>query len=189
MAKEPKAAPEENEEAEGAAPADAGKKKKLILLGVVALVLLLVAGGGTWVALGMLGGDKAEEVTEKEGEEGDEKAADEAVAPGKPKAIYEVLEPPFLTNYTVQGRPRYLQLSLALMSREQSGIDAAKTHMPVIRNRIVLLLSGEDFATLQTDTGRQQLQQKILTAVQEILQKEIGAPGIEQVFFTALVMQ
>ncbi len=190
MAKEPKAAPEQDDD-EAPAAADAGKKKKLIMLGAIAVVLLLVAGGGTFFALGMLGGgDEATEASAaKAGEEGGDKAAEAEARPGKPKAIYEVLEPPFLTNYTVQGRPRYMQLSLALMGREQKGIDAAKTHMPVIRNRLVLLLSGEDFATLQTDAGRQLLQQKILAAVQEILQKEIGEPGIEQVFFTGLVMQ
>ncbi len=185
MAKEPRAEAEQDD-GEGAAAPDSGKKKKLILLGVIALVLLLVAGGGTFFALGMFGGG-GETATAEAGAEGDGKAGESA--PGKTAAIYEVLEPPFLTNYSVQGRPRYLQMSLALMARDQKAIDAARTHMPVIRNRIVLLLSGEDFATLQTDGGRQQLQQKILTAVQEILQAETGAAGVEQVFFTALVMQ
>ncbi len=187
MAKEPRAAPEQDEEADATVAADAGKKKKLIMLGAVVAVLLLLAGGGTFLALGMLGG---EEKVAAEGEGASATAREtEAAKPGRPAAIYEVLEPPFLTNYTVQGRPRYLQLSIALMSREQAGIDAARLHMPVIRNRLVLLLSGEDFATLQTDAGRNQLQQKVLVAVQEILQKEIGAPGVEQVFFTAMVMQ
>jgi flagellar FliL protein len=186
MAKKPNAKPEENNKEQSAtAAADGDKKKKLILLGGIAAVLLVVAAGGTFLALGMMGGDE-----EKVAVEGDDKPAAEAPAkPAKAPAIYETLEPPFLTNYTVQGRPRYLQLSIALMAREQSGIDAAKKHMPVIRNRIVLLLSGEDFATLQTDAGRSQLQQKILAAVQEILQRESGSPGIEQVFFTAMVMQ
>lgn len=188
MAKEPKAAPED--EADGAVtPPAAGKKKKMIMLGAIVLVLLLVAGAGTFFALGMMGGDKSETAVAEEGADGEHKPEEEPAGPSKPEAFYEVLEPPFLTNYTVQGRPRYLQLTLALMAREQKAIDAAKTHMPVIRSRIVLLLSGEDFAMLQTDAGRLQLQQKILAAVQEILQKESGEAGIEQVFFTALVMQ
>jgi len=61
--------------------------------------------------------------------------------------------------------------------------------MPLIRNRVVMILSGEPFDTLQTDAGRVQLQQKLLAAIQEILQKETGKPGIEQVFFTNFVMQ
>ena len=184
MAKKTSAAPEQdNGDASAAA---AGKKKKLIMLGVIAVLLLLIAGGGTLFALGVLGGGKTDAASAADAS-GD--ATEVAAAPGKAKAIYETLEPPFLTNYTVQGRARYLQLSLALMSREQKSIDAAKTHMPVIRNSILLLLSGEDFATLQTDAGRQQLQQKLLTTVQEILQKETGEPGIEQVFFTGFVMQ
>jgi flagellar FliL protein len=75
------------------------------------------------------------------------------------------------------------------LAREQSGLDGLRTHMPLVRNRIVLLLSGETFEGLQTDEGRIQLQQKLLAAIQEILQKETGKPGIEQVFFTNFVMQ
>src|SRR5690606_19763449 len=118
-----------------------------------------------------------------EGEAAQGAAASEA-APQQRAALYLTLEPPFLANYSVEGRQRYLQLSLALMAREQSVLDAANKHMPLIRNRIVMLLSGEDFHQLQTDLGRRQLQEKILAAVQEILRAEIGIPGVEQVFFT-----
>lgn len=165
---------------EGAAStaADAGKKKKLVLLAVIVGGLLLVAVGATILALGLWGGGEAA-------------AQDEAVAaaPARAPAIYERLEPPFLANYSVEGRQRYLQVSIALMSREQAAIDALKLHMPLVRNRIVMLLGGEDFGQLQSDAGRGQLQQSVLAAVQEILQAEIGRAGVEQVFFTDLVMQ
>ena len=174
------------------APAGSGKKKKLIMLGGIGVLLLAVAGGGSWFALKSMGGDKA-----KAAEAGAEHAGGEA-KDGKPaegenakkrESLYEALDPAFLANYTVGGRQHYLQLSLTVLAREQKGVDGLHQHMPLIRNRVVMLLSGEQFETLQTDDGRQQLQQKLLAAIQEILTKETGQPGIEQVFFTNFVMQ
>lgn len=179
-----------DEEAALAATVKAAKKKKLVLLGGLLVVLLLVAGGGTWFVLHMVSGKKevaAEPVAEHK-EEGAAKAEEKA-SPHKEPALYDALEPAFLANYLVGGKQHYLQLSVTVLAREQSAIDGMRTHMPLVRNRIVLLLSGETFEGLQTEEGRIQLQQKLLAAIQEILQKETGKPGIEQVFFTNFVMQ
>jgi flagellar FliL protein len=180
---------DDSEEGEEAAdPAAAGKKKKLMLLGGVVAALLLVSGIGTWALLHFLS-DKPAEVATEPGTEakGEEKPA-EPVKPSKEPALYVQLDPTFLANYTVNGRQHYLQLSVAVLTREEAMVDAMRTHMPLIRNRLVMLLSGEAFEKLQTDEGRLLLQQKLLTAIQEILQKETGKAGIEQVLFTGFVM-
>lgn len=174
---------------EAAKAVGAAKKKKLILLGGLAVLLLALAGGGTWFVLHMVGGKKpAAEAKEGEKKGGEEHAAEEK-AGAKKVSIYESLEPAFLANFLINGRQHYLQMSLVVMAREQGGIEATRAHMPLIRNKIVMILSGESFEGLQTDEGRVQLQQKLLAAIQEILQKETGKPGIEQVFFTNFVMQ
>jgi flagellar FliL protein len=183
--------PEDDEidaDAEAAKAVGAAKKKKLILLGGLGVVLLALAGGGTWFALSMLG-DKKPETAEPAAEHAEgEHPAEEKGGPQK-TSVYEALDPAFLANYLINGRQRYLQLSLSVMAREQAGIDAVHLHMPLIRNRVVMVLSGESFEGLQSDEGRLQLQQKLLAGIQEILQKETGKPGIEQVFFTNFVMQ
>lgn len=166
----------------------AAKKKKILMLAIVGVVLLLVAGGGTWFALRALSGDKApaaETPAEEHApaEEGHEAAGEHKVS------VYESLDPPFLANFQTGGRAHYLQVSIAVMARDDAAMTAVRTHMPLLRNRIVMLLSGEVFEQLQSDEGRVQLQQKLLAAIQEILQKETGKPQIEQVFFTNYVMQ
>lgn len=180
---------ETDEEAAAKAVEAAARKKKMIMLGVLGLVLLLVAGGGTWFALRMLG-DKpeapAEEKTEEHGAEAPKK--EETHGEHKPSE-YFALEPAFLANFQVDGRTHYLQVALTVMARDDAEIAAVQAHMPLLRNRIVMLLSGESFEQLQSDEGRVQLQQKLLKAIQEILQKETGKPQIEQVYFTAFVMQ
>jgi flagellar FliL protein len=175
---------------EAAKAVGAAKKKKLILLAGLAVVLLALAGGGTWFVLSMAG-DKKPEAAEAEAgaEHGKEEHAAEEPGGAKKASFYESLDPAFLANYLVGGRQHYLQLSLSVMAREQEGIDGVHVHMPLIRNRVVMILSGETFEGLQSEEGRVQLQQKLLAAIQEILQKETGKPGIEQVFFTNFVMQ
>ena len=181
---------ESAEEAALAAAVSAAKKKKLILLGGLLVLILLLAGGGTWFALHLMNGKKAEVVEQPAATEHTEKAApEEKAGTAKKAAIYEALEPAFLANFLINGRQHYLQLSLTAMARDQEAIDGLRTHMPLIRNRVVMILSGEAFDNLQTDAGRLQLQQSLLAAIQEILQKETGKPGIEQVFFTNFVMQ
>ena len=176
------------DEAAAKAVEAASRKKKMMMLAIIGVVLLVVAGGGTWFALHALGGKKDEATEAKADEHAGAEAGKEAAGPHK-ESFYEVLDPAFLANYQVAGRPHYLQVSVAVLAREEGAMEAVKTHMPLLRNRVVMLLSGEVFEQLQTDEGRVQLQQKILAAIQEILKKETGKPQIEQVFFTGFVMQ
>lgn len=179
---------ESDEEAAAKAVEAAARKKKLIMLGVIGLVLLLVAGGGTWFALGMLG-DKDEAPSAEKTEEHAAESPKEADHDEHKPSEYFTLEPAFLANFQAGGRTHYLQVGLAVMARDEAAMEAVRAHMPLLRNRIVMLLSGESFEHLQSDAGRVELQEKLLKAIQEILQKETGKPQIEQVYFTSFVMQ
>ncbi|MFV9682836.1 flagellar basal body-associated protein FliL [Pseudomonas sp. NY15367] len=158
----------------------AGKSKlKLIMLIVVGLLLAVgLSIGGTWFILSK--GDKHEEAKPEE-------AA--AAAPARQPAIYQDLMPAFVVNFNYQNRTRYLQVSMALMSRDAAGMEKLKVHMPVLRNRLVMLLSGQDFAALQTPLGKEMLLQQALASVQELAQKETGSTVVEQVLFTNFVLQ
>lgn len=115
--------------------------------------------------------------------------ADIEVAAVDPKAIYFALQPKFKTNYQVDGRPRLFQIGMTLVTREQDVIDALMIHGPSIKSRLVILLSGQQVESLQTPEGRELLRAECLSAVQAIMNKELGKPGIEQVLFTDFVMQ
>lgn len=159
------------------APGKKGLSKKLLII-IAAVAVLLLGGGGA--AFFLLSGD---------GEDAPANASAEAAPAVPAPALYLSLDPAFLANYTVNGRTRYLQVSMAVMTRDQAAIDALQLHMPAVRNRIVMLLSSADFEALRSDAGRQQLQADALAAVRELLEKETGNPGAEQVLFTNLVMQ
>ena len=161
----------------------AGKSKlKLIILIVVGL--LLAIGLSVGATLFFLKGDKKEEAKSEE-----HAATEDAGKPVKKQAIYEVLAPAFVVNYNYKGRQRYMQVSVALMTRDQAALDALKVHMPVLRNRLVMLFSSQDFGTLMTPVGKEMLRQQATASVQELAQKETGKVTVEQVLFTNLVLQ
>lgn len=166
-----------------AAAAEAGSKPpgKLKLIIVIVLALLVAVGlsiGGTWFFLSK---DSAKEEVASE--------SAEHAAPVKQPAIYEELAPAFVVNFTQNGRARYMQVSLALMTRDQAGLDALKVHMPVLRNNLVMLFSSQDFATLITPVGKEMLRQQATASVQQLAEKETGKVVVEQVLFTNLVLQ
>lgn len=172
-----KDAPDDSASAE-AKPA--GKLKRIILIVVALFLAIGLSAGGTWFFLSK-GKGAAEEAAEAP-----------PVATGaavRQVAIYEELAPAFVVNFNHKGRARYMQVSVALMARDQAALDALKVHMPVLRNRLVMLFSSQDFETLITPVGKEMLRQQATASVQELALQETGKLAVEQVLFTNLVLQ
>ena len=95
-----------------------------------------------------------------------------------------------MVNFNQNGRQRYMQLSITMQARNQADLDALKVHMPVIRNNLVMMFSGQGFDTLASSpVGQEMLRQKATAVVQEVAQKEVGKPVIDQLLFTNFVLQ
>ena len=163
----------------------AGGKSKLKLIILIVVILLLAIGGSVGATLFFLGKDKGGE----EEKPAEETASESTAAPVKLPAIYEAIAPAFIANYNYQGRQRYMQVSVALMARNQAELDALKVHMPLVRNRLVMLFSGQDFGTLMAPVGKEMLRSQATAVVQELAQKETGKTVVEQVLFTNIVLQ
>jgi flagellar FliL protein len=161
-----------------------GKSKlKLIILLVVGLLLVIgLSVGGAVFFL-----QKSEKKAEAMGEE--HAAAEGEAKHAKQVAIYEVLAPAFVVNFNYKGRQRYMQVSVALMGRDKAELDALHAHMPVLRNNLVMLFSGQDFEALSTPVGKEMLRQQTTASVQALAQKETGKLAVEQVLFTNIVLQ
>lgn len=166
---------QQGEEGEGVEQAAASPKKKIIIMAAIGLVVLMVAGIVTFMLLG--GEETAEDGAE-------EQVQEEVVLP----AIYFELTPAILTTFNIDGRQRYLQVSLSLMSREQSALDAVEHHMPLIRSRLNALYGSSDFELVQTEAGKQGLIDGSVKAINGVLEKE-GESLIEAVYFINFVMQ
>ena len=104
-------------------------------------------------------------------------------------AIYEPMAPAFVVNFNANGRQRYMQVSVTLQARDPADLKALMVHIPVIRNNLVMLFSGQTFDDLATPVGQEILRQKTTASVQEVAQKELGKVVIDQALFTNFVLQ
>jgi len=165
---------DDNEELDVTEGPPAAGSKKLIMISVVAVVLLAAAAGGAWFFL--MGGDN--EVTEQE----------VVTRPAGPVQYVE-LTPAFIVNFPHQGRQRFLQATLTVMGRDTAAMQAVLQHMPVIRHNLINLLSAQLLLVFEDPAGIEQLRELATEEVKQILLREIGREGIEEVLFTSFVMQ
>ncbi|KPJ89729.1 MAG: hypothetical protein AMJ53_15530 [Gammaproteobacteria bacterium SG8_11] len=162
-------------EEQNAAPKRSGLKIALII--VIPLLLISSTVAGLYLG-GVFGG--GENVEDGHGEE--EK---EIIAP----AVYISLDPAFVVNFAEGSRARFLQVTVEVMTRNNQVEQHISTHMPVIRNNLVLLFSSQTYESVSTLEGKESLREEALNVIQRILEEETGDPGIEAVYFTSFVMQ
>jgi flagellar FliL protein len=177
------------------------KKKKIIIFSVLIALLIGLSVGGTIFAVKMLSPEPEVEIILDENgnpippELLDDGAAEleepeEPVEDGVKKlAIYFPLKPPIIVNFQSRGRQRFMQVDISLMTRDDDVIEAIEIHMPMLRNSLVLKFGGQNYEELQTEEGRELLRTEALKELQDIIEREIGKPGIEKLLFTNLVMQ
>lgn len=167
----------ENDAAAAEGEAAPKKSKKLIII-IAAVVLLLGGGGGAYFFL-------LAPAPQELGAEG------EAIveAPSGPM-LYLDMSPAFIVSYPYQGRQRYLQASLSVMSRDQEALDAVVEHMPVIRHNLLNLFTAQMLEVAESpSSGIEELRNLATEEVKAVLHHEIGRDGIEEVLFTAFVTQ
>jgi flagellar FliL protein len=154
-----------------AAPVKKKKKSKLLLVVVLTLVLLAAGGGAAaWWFLGR--GAAAPE----------HKA--EAVKP----PVFHTLDP-FTVNLAEENGDHYLQLSVVYQVVDDKTVDQVKTYLPIIRNRILLLLSSKRPSELNTPEGKQKLVGELVAAARESIPGSAPERGIIGAFLGAFVIQ
>jgi flagellar protein FliL len=152
--------------------------------------LLLVIGIGVAVFM-MMGGDDEAATDAADSEMLDEA---ESVEGGKSKKsrgtpIYVPLHPAFVVNFENQEQVAFLQVDIQIMTYDLSVEQALKTHMPAVRNELLLLLGGKQYHEINTREGKRALSQEAIKVMQDVL-KDAGEPSsIEALYFTSFVMQ
>ncbi|TVR60640.1 MAG: flagellar basal body-associated protein FliL [Candidatus Competibacteraceae bacterium] len=168
-----------------AKPAAGSGTKKILFLSLGILVLIGGSIGATLFLTGALNPPAAAANPEMD-----------HANPGRPAprisrqpALYQPIDPPFLVNYEDQGMLRYLQVGITVMARDQIVIDATLLNMPQIRNDLIMLFADQKQETLVSREGKEELRLQAMEQIQAILNREIGHPGIETLYFTTFVMQ
>ncbi len=158
---------------------------KILLFGVLPLMTAIVlVVGGLFIA-GVLPGGGGHAAVEEAHGGGEDEAESTAGLP----AVYIPIDPAFVVNFASQGRARFLQITVEVMTRDPKVPEHIEQHLPVIRNNLMLLFSSQTYDSVNTLEGKEVLREEALSVIQEILQEETGDAGVEAVYFTSFVMQ
>jgi len=181
-------AAKESEVAQAPAESSKGGMVQILLFGIGLFILMILSQFlfgmmACKVVPGML--PSCATVASSDEAAGDEAEEEEPLAP----PIYLPLDPPLVATFEDNSTVRFLQLTLEVMARDQEVIDAVQTHMPVIRNNLLLLMGGRTLSDLTSREGKEALRAEALKAVQNVLIENTGKPGVEDLYFTSFVVQ
>lgn len=111
----------------------------------------------------------------------------EKVIKAPPK--YLAFDPPLVASLEDKGTIRFLQVTVELMARDDKVITDLGTHMPVIRNNLLMLLGGQTVSSLTNREDKETLRKQALAEVQKIMKANTGEAGVEDLYFTSFVVQ
>lgn len=161
---------------------------KLKSLGKIMMTLLVfisgvaAGGGGAVIALTQLGGlgGVAKLVPSPAHE-----APAELV---KAKLAYVEIDNAFTSNLIDTGR--YLQLHIAVSTSGGPEVTAAITeHKPAIVSAVLAVLGEAGENDVGDREAKNRLRASLRTAINDILKSKAGTTGVDEVFFTSLVVQ
>jgi flagellar FliL protein len=165
------------------APPPKKKSKLWLIIGiVVALVLLAVGGGATWYLL------RAKEPAPVPGAAAGATAVPEAKTADAKPPTFVTLEP-FTVNLQQENGDHFLQAGIVIQVAEPKVGEAMKTYMPIIRNRILLLLSSKMPSELVSLDGKKKLVSELIAAVRESIPGASPERGIENAYISSFVIQ
>ncbi len=159
-------------------PADS--KKKLII--IVAAAVLLLGGGGAAGWYFMQAGDPA----------GSHETAKETKKKKKEKSDVKPEYVPveaFTVNLQPENGEQYLQVQFTLQVDGAEEGTLIKDNMAIVRNRVLLLLSGKKASEISSVAGKQQLAAEIQAIIREPFQKEGDEQEVTDVLFTSFIIQ
>lgn len=108
--------------------------------------------------------------------------------PANYQATYFQLQAPFTSNMT--DTDAFAQISIAVSTYyDMRVVDAIKTHEMAIRSQVLMMLAQQPEEVLATPQGKQGLQGKIKTIINDVLKQKTGYGGVDNVYFTNFVIQ
>ena len=195
------------------APKKGGKMKKMLMIGIGGAVLI-GAGAGAGIYLG--GGLAAHETRPEDHytklvvrSSGDAEPAAEGgegaeaplkvgtvsvpkdhfkVDPRKYEITYFPIPDAFTTN--LADGSGFLQVGISLSTYyDGKVIKNIKNQIVPIRSSVLMVIAEQDPALISTSQGKQQLQRQLAAAINDVLRDKEGFGGIDNVYFTSLVIQ
>lgn len=96
---------------------------------------------------------------------------------------------PFTVTLNQNGRSRILYVGITLQVADKDSSELLKEYQPVVRDRILHVLSLQDPQTVHTPAGRQSLEQQLNETLSNPYPPAGIGPKINHVLFTTFVVQ
>ena len=157
-----------------AAPAAPGKKPKssrLKWILIAALPLLAAGSAGGWYYL----------------QHGDAAAPGEAKQPERPPQFMNLDS--FTVNLAEEGGDHYLQIGVVYQVEDSKVVDNMKLYMPVVRDRILRLLSAKRPSDIASPEGKRKLIDELIAGARASIPGAAQDKGIRGALLSAFVIQ
>lgn len=154
---------------------ESNSKNKLLWIIIALLVLILaVAGaGGAWY---FMSGDAPA---------ADEEQVTESTPP--PPPVFVELKPFTVNLNEISDRILYIGITLKVEGEEAAA--QLQDHMPEVRNRILMVLTGQQGDELTTPAGKRALSESLVAAFEEPLESESEGVNVSDALFTDFIVQ
>lgn len=116
-------------------------------------------------------------------------AAQAAPDPEPAVTQYYDFQPEFIVNFPGNARSHFFMVELSVSTTDEKVVEVLETHDAELRNALLMVLGNQDHVLVTTERGKLDLQQQVLTTVQDVVEKHYGARSVEGAFFTKFVVQ
>lgn len=166
-------------------PVEEKKSSKKLIIIIAVLVLLLGAGAGGYFFFINKPSDTEQQVTNDKQEKTE---ADKAEGVTEPEAYYDLVDP-LLVNFPPGSSAKLIKISVSVLLKGESDVEALKKHEPMIRNNLLMVISSLGADKAKTIEGKKELQATMLKEIGSVMEKMTKKNPVKDVFFTEFVMQ
>lgn len=171
--------------AEATQAGEENQKNSSKILIIIIVILLLIIVGGIAAFFMMPNNPLLNDNTEgaqagqvSEGAEQDKKVY-----------TYYEINKPLRVNFPKGSGANLIEVKVAFLLTDDQTMETLKKHEPMIINSLLMTISAAGADRLKTAEGKRALQTSMLDATAEVLNKMAGKSQLEDVLFTAFVMQ
>ena len=135
---------------------------------------------------------KTEEVENKEGEEGDDGIIKKNVKAIPEVDSYETTYFEFPGDFTtnLKGSRKFLQVSVGVSTQyDEKVMEVVDSHQLALRSEILSTISDFTEEDISGSDGKKKLSERLMVVLNKKLESLDEFPGIEDVYFTAFILQ
>ena len=110
-------------------------------------------------------------------------------AAGSGGTPYFEIPTPFVVNLADKDALSFLQVNAQFKVKREELKTVIAKHIPAIQHTVMMVLSEQTINDIKSVAGKEKLRKTTLKEVQDLLQKQIGDPAVDEIYFTGFIIQ